>query len=102
MKWPFEKRAAQSATDTTLAVLINATRAAPCKVAATGAAQTAALCWARALSGAEISGAEIPPQIMFDLGRDLVLTGESLFEISTANGQLEIAPRRQLDRGRVG
>ena len=93
MKWfAKEKRdaPADSATDVVLAGLIARANTPPCSINETAAARTAALCWGRALSGATVEGAEIPAQVLFDVGVDLVLAGESLHEISTAGGQLQL------------
>ena len=93
MKWfAKEKRNAPavSSTDVVLAGLIARANVPPCSINETAAARTAALCWGRALSGATVEGAEIPAAVLFDIGVDLVLAGESLHEISTTGGRLRL------------
>ena len=85
-----EKRDVAPGTDVVLAGLLARAAAPPCSINETAAARTAALCWARALSGATVDGAEISAQTLFDVGIDLVLQGESLHEISTTGGQLQL------------
>lgn len=93
--WPFERRG-RGYTDLRLdGILAAAEGAGPSRLAV---AETAAGIVARAFAVAEVEGASgpiraaLPPSVLYRLGRELILAGESLHRIEVRGGRVRLLP----------
>ena len=83
MRWPWSRRTEQRAyTDSYVTALVRAAAGGGADPAATAAVQAAAGHWSRSLGAAEVtpiggSTDAITPSVLFQVGRDLVLDGQS-------------------------
>ena len=85
MRWPWAKRGEQRAYSDTVvnALLAAAAGGGTADAAATGAVQSSCGFWSRAMAAATVSPATgtaaiVTPDVLYDIGRDLILHGQYL------------------------
>ena len=80
-------------TDLILAGLDSTARGSDASALISGSVEIAAGCWGRALASGVVTGTDaLTARVRHRIGRDLIRSGESVFEIVTGNGRAELAP----------
>ena len=80
-------------TDLILAGLDSTARGSDASALVTGSVEICAGVWGRALASGVVSGTDaLTARVRHRLGRDLIRYGDSVFQVVTESGRVELAP----------